>query len=543
MRFKYFFIFIVLAAVLIYAYADSFNSPFQYDDIRTIALNQKITDFNPLTIFLDYPSRAFTQMTFSLNLAVGGIDTFGFHLVNFIIHLLNGILFFLLLKCMSGGDVKLSLFASALFLLYPVNVEAITYISARSGLLSSFFLLAGILSFIKSQTSKRMVSKWSLLSLFLFFFASVSKESGFVFLFFLVLYFLSFERGNTEGLKKYLPFTFLWVVLVISYFIYNSGTVPGKRSHSLVTHLITHVDASEKYLRLFLFPVNLNIYHYFPLRPYPGIKTLCCLLLIIVAIYFLFWKGKSPAGKFFAGFYFVSFLPVALVPLNDIVSERWMYLASLSLSFFVAKCFLVSEKYAKGDVIRLFIAKALPLILIVLFALNTQNRNALWIDDVALWQDAAKKSPEKARPYLNLGSALLSKSAFSKAESALKTAVLIDNESAEPYLNLGLLKVMEGNMGEAFNFFRKAESINRESPYVRNSLGNFFRDTGNLERAENEYRKAISLMPACAEAHGNLGIVLKRMGRYKAAEDEIRNASHMDKVRYKWRKALALVNL
>ena len=540
MRSRLFFLFLILTAILFFAYTDSFKAPFQYDDLRGIAFNSQISHFDPLHIFIAYPSRALTQMTFSLNLLFNGFNPFWYHVVNLIIHILNGALFFLLLVKITRGNIKLSLLASAFFLLHPVNVESVTYISGRAGLLSAFFLLSGILCFLKIESSAVKFSKWEAFSLLLFALSCFSKESGFAFPFFLAVYFFSKETQDYGSLKKYFPFAGLWILLLISYFYYNAEIFSGRDTHSLSKHITTHINASTKYLKLLLFPVNLNIDHYFLLKGFPGIKTFFAILLISAVLYIVFSRKDSTQSKFFTGWYFVSFMPVVLVPINDIVSERWLYLASMSFSFLIAKFFLITLKSVKSDRIRVLIAEVLMVALIAAFLFNVQKRNSLWIDNVALWQDAVKKSPLKARPLINLGTGLLEKSQMNDAAACFRKSVSIDGSSLQPYLNLGLIYVLQGRYDEAFRAFKKAETIGPEDPYLHNSFGNFYRDIGNLQKAVFEYKKVISINPAFADAHGNLGIIYRRMGKDEEAEKELIKAAGFDAFRSKWKNELAL---
>lgn len=540
MRSRLLFIFLILTAILFFAYIDSFKVPFQYDDLRGIAFNSQVSRFDPLSIFLAYPSRALTQMTFSLNLLLNGFNPFWFHVANFIIHIFNGVLFFLLLKKITEGNVKLSFLASAFFLLHPVNVESVTYLSGRAGLLSGFFLLCGLLCFLKIESSNMNFLKWMIFSLVFFASSCFSKESGFVFPFFLAVYYFSKEKQGYGGLKKYLPFAGLWILILIFYLYYNAGIFRGRETHALSTHIITHIDASERYLRLLLFPVNLNIDHYFALNGFPDIKTFSVILLISAVFYLFFSKKNSPQNKLFAGWYFVSFMPVVLVPLNDIVSERWLYLSSMSFSFFTAKFFLFSIKSLKRDRARVLIAETMMIVLIAAFLFNVQKRNYLWTDNAALWLDSVKKSPLKARPLINLGTGLLEKSRLKDAAECFRKAVSIDSNSLQPYLNLGLIYVLQGNYDDAFRSFKKAEIIDPEDPYLRNNFGNFYRDVGNLQKAVLEYKKVISVMPEYADAYGNLGIVYRRMGKYVEAEKELTKAAEFDAFRSKWKNELAL---
>ncbi|RMF92401.1 MAG: tetratricopeptide repeat protein, partial [Candidatus Schekmanbacteria bacterium] len=542
LKLRIYLLFFVLALILIFSYRDSFKVPFQYDDLRRIAFNPEISYLDPLKIFTIYPARAITQISYSTNLSLWGFSPFGFHLVNLFFHFLNGILFYLLIAKLTDGDSRLSLLSSAIFLLHPVNVESVTYISGRAGVLSNFFLLLGLIFFMRMIGDENLISKNTILPLIFFLLASFSKESGFAFPFFLLLFFIFYEKNKIGKLKKYSPYFLLWLFLILSYLFINPNILSGKEEHNLTTHFLSHIDASLKYLRLLLFPINLNIDHYLPLKRIPDLESLIT-LIIILGFIILAFRNKNPSEvKFFSGWYIVSFIPVIAVPLNDVLSERWLYTASMAYSFLFASfiIYLMNIFKERKDMVRFFFLETLIVFIIVFFSIDLQKRNFIWLDSLSLWQDAAKKSPLKARPLINLGTALLENYELDKAAQCFKKVIQIKSDSVEAYLNLGLINILKRDYGNAYRLFKKAESINPKDANVHMNLGNFFRDTGDFQKAVAEYKKAIALDDTLNDAYGNLGIVYSRIGKMREAEEELKKAAMLDVFREKWKCRLAL---
>ena len=178
-------IFIFFCLIGLLAYLNSFNVPFHYDDIYYLKENIQVKSFSRFWNWLseDY-SRIFTGrplllFTFFLNYKFGGIDTFGYHLLNLLIHIANAFLIYLILfkyadtdnppippleKGGQGGfkkdySLKYAL-AAVLFLIHPLNTESVTYISSRSSVLSAFFVLAAMLCFFRATFYRHPINNF-----------------------------------------------------------------------------------------------------------------------------------------------------------------------------------------------------------------------------------------------------------------------------------------------------------------------------------------------------------------------------------------------
>ena len=77
-------------------YSNTFQNPFYFDDIYYIVRNPAIKHIDQLpTIFSDAatsPLRFIPFLTFALNYHVSKLDVFGFHVANFLIHIINPVL-------------------------------------------------------------------------------------------------------------------------------------------------------------------------------------------------------------------------------------------------------------------------------------------------------------------------------------------------------------------------------------------------------------------------------------------------------------------
>src|SRR5438105_3710044 len=142
----------ILLATALGAYCTSFSAPFVFDDLLTIQKNTGVR-FGEFGWNL-LGARSVLYLTFTLNSIWSGQSVWSYHLVNFLLHVLNGLLIFLLAEQMfrhvepEGQRCRIyAVLAAVFFLVHPVQTESVTYVSSRSELLSAFFYLSGFLLF------------------------------------------------------------------------------------------------------------------------------------------------------------------------------------------------------------------------------------------------------------------------------------------------------------------------------------------------------------------------------------------------------------
>src|SRR3989337_1392532 len=130
--------FLFLAVAGFAVYYNALEGPFVFDDIDYIRENEKIRH---LGNFLDLSgTRYLGFLSFAINYQLNGYDTFGYHLVNVVLHIFNAALVYLLVEALfeaaRAGQVENAgrvpaLFAALLFLTHPLETQAVSYITQR----------------------------------------------------------------------------------------------------------------------------------------------------------------------------------------------------------------------------------------------------------------------------------------------------------------------------------------------------------------------------------------------------------------------------
>ena len=170
-------------------------------------------------------------------------------------------------------------------------------------------------------------------------------------------------------------------------------------------------------------------------------------------------------------------------------------------------------------------------VIIILMGVLAYGRNLTWQDEISLWQDSFRKSPNKVRPANNLAKGLLEEGRCQEAVGILRTAIEKDPYYAEPYYNLGLCYVRAGRYDEALKSFKEVVrimdvllkghygEIPRLSLLIRSHgyMANIYALRGEYDMAIEHFREAIKYAPSNPDLHYNLGITLKKAGRYEEA--------------------------
>ncbi len=147
-------------------------------------------------------------LSYMVDDALWGLRPSAFALTNVVLHAANGVLFYLLLVKL--GWRRLAAWAAALiFLVHPVQVESVAWISQRKAVLSLFFFLLALLAFVRyRRTDGRR--RWVLYagSLLAFGLALLTKATTVVFPLIAVLFDRHFERERSRStwLLDKLPF-------------------------------------------------------------------------------------------------------------------------------------------------------------------------------------------------------------------------------------------------------------------------------------------------------------------------------------------------
>jgi hypothetical protein len=471
-------------------YSNTFDVPFVFDDLKNIVENPNVRSLRNIpSMFTEVKgpsaSRPLTLATFAVNYAVGGDDTFLYHLLNMVLHLINAVLLYTLVVMTAGllkrkgEDIRLvALFSAFIFVAHPVQTESVTYIVTRSILLATTFYLLGIILFIRAAEERRGRAVYTAALFLVSLLGMASREDFVTFPVMLLLFdffFLSGLRAR-EVVGRYrihLP-----VISALLYLAYLSLSY----QYEGVGHAITKVPAAHylmtqfkvhwTYLRLFLFPVGQNLDY-----DYPVARTIFELSTFISFVgYFGLWTlgicfvKKRPVVSFLLLWFMITLTPASsVVPLDDVIFEHRVYLPSAGAAAAVVfPVFMLPARWGGGRVRRAAVPALLTVI--IMFSAMSYARNSTWGEEFSLWGDTVGKSPGKARPHYNLGWAYDKQGLYDRALREYRSALGLNPRHVNARNNLGILYVKQGLYEEAVSEFKVAVSINPGDAELRNNL-------------------------------------------------------------------------
>ncbi|UCD83323.1 MAG: tetratricopeptide repeat protein [Deltaproteobacteria bacterium] len=520
---------LLIGIICFLAYSNTFEVPFQFDDNRSIVENQYV-HLNELSISKLVTAasespiswRPTSYLSFALNYYFGGLNVFGYHLVNLLIHALAGIiLYFLLVTTLNLGPLEgkferrewLALSIALLWVMHPVQTQSVTYIVQRMNSMAGMFFLLSLYLYIRGRLGGERKSKvWSysgsgvagLLAL-------GSKEIAGILPLMMILYEFYFFQGlDFQVMRRRWP----WFIGVLGIFfiiaLFYLG--PNFIRDILVSYQIFDFTLSERlltqlrviiyYLSLLIFPLpfRLNLDYDFPLSYslFNPVSTLFCLVGLVGLIGFGVYLARRRPLASFGIFWFLGNLAVesSILPL-DMVFEHRLYLPLLGFLLFLAGIIRIKV----GG--RGFIYGAFAIISI--FSFWTFQRNTVWSDEFTLWSDCVKKSPNKARPHNNLGIAYRNKEMFDEAIREYQQALNLKPDYAEVFYNLGNAYRIKGMSDEAIREYQQALRLKPDYAEAHMNLGVAYADKGMFLEANSEYQKTLRLKPDSAEAFYNLG--------------------------------------
>ncbi|HWR59595.1 MAG TPA: tetratricopeptide repeat protein [Thermodesulfovibrionales bacterium] len=538
---RYQVIFIIFIAFGIY-YPSLFGQANSVDDIKmmTHLFSMQHVDlknlFFPMKPFHYYRPVLFS--TFIFDKFVFFCSESFMHLHNIVLHTANGVLVFYIVREMIrmfriAAKRYVPMFTSLLFVLHPVNTEAVNWISGRTDVLAGTFVFLAFFIFLRKGFGS---IRWCWAAAFFYLLGLLSKEVALGLLPAVGL-FLILKEEPVETLSARRRFELLLPFLLITLLYFVMRSVASGHSHSgFVTatgvtesrHLQIGAGNAVKafgfYIKKLFIPVPLN----FCIMQIHGMFYFWFgLAMGAVAVYLLL--RKRALGVFLFLFSIIFFLPSIPIAMNIIeawtpLGERYLYISSFGASALVV---ILSEKIPLGKKS----AGAIMALLLLTAAFITANRNIIWQDNLTLFEDTVKKSPKSAAARNEYAAALTNKGRYDEAFEQFTISARLAGKikyREVPSLNTLLLKGPLSNPEEIKDEYRKLlEDIPEASVAI---LRNFTRFLDSRAMNEKDPAKRAALFRELISFTGRLfevertGFTAYRIGQLHLALGENKEA-------------------
>lgn len=479
-----------LVAVTFIAFFPSLQNGFtNWDDPVYVTENSFLFNANWGALFSEPISLNYhplTMLSLAINYQISGLEPFGYHLTNLVLHLINTVLvFFFILRLAPKNSIFVPFFTALLFGIHPMHVESVAWISERKDVLYVLFFLSGLITYLRYR--EKQETKWLLITGVLFLLSLLSKAMAVVFPVILLL--IDWFKGRKLDQRAWLekvPFFVLSLFFGgLAYKIQSAGAITDFAVLSFFQRIIFAAYGFCMYLFKAIVPVQMSAYY-----PYPDLQAslppayyLCPLIGIGLGGWALWQAKRNRMPLFGLGFYLVT---VALVLQfisvgKAIMADRYTYLPYVGVFFLI---FHFAFAFAEKKPTYHPPVKGIAIAFALLMAAITFQRNQVWKDSETLWTDVIQKFPERAD---------------------------------EAYANRGSFRGKSGRIDEAIPDLEKAIAINPKMGNVYESMGNAYGSKGQMEKSLEAFSKAIELEPDNANFFLNRAISYAMMQRYDQA--------------------------
>ena len=357
-------------------------------------------------------ARPVVNVSYAFDRGISGFSSFGFHITNVVLHIAAVGLFYgwctraLTDERRDAPDQRQApewgaFFAAGVFALHPVMSAAVGYVSGRSELLAAVGVLASL------TYARRAIVASNRTAGFLagiFGTLAIASSSSAAALPLLVLAYDAWVlRDPGWGLRAariYAPAT-LAVATAAGWYL-SGIEIPNVPPRGIVENLLTGGLVVWRYLALLVLPLGQSLVHqvHWVTRPLDPV-ALILLLALAAAVAFAIWKRRAQPLLAFGAIWFVGVLAptTSFIPVRDAMAEHRLYLASAGL--FLAAAALVARSLATHRAARATLA-----VVLVVLGVRTYQRNMLWGDPMALWEESVRRSPDAWQAHWGYGDLL-----------------------------------------------------------------------------------------------------------------------------------------
>ena len=496
------YIVIFLFSLSFISYGNTLGNSLFFDDEDFIYKNIYVQKFSIVDIFthnliagagkISNYYRPVLSIIYSIIYSISMDNGMLYHLAGIILHAGTGTALFLLLKKMFSST-GIALISSVIFIIHPINTEAVAYASGINDPLSSLFMISTIIISLGNNKYKKIISA------FLFTIALLSRETAIITPALIFIIFLFETKSIKETFiktKSIIPL----IIIALLYFLLrltilnfqhtlNFFPVATAYSTNIIFRVLTFFSIIPEYIALIFFPKTLNIEREVPVVISYFSKISFFIIIMLIGIFDLCLKyfNKYPVFLFSFLWFFITISPtMGIIPINGIMYEHFLYLSSIGIFLPFSFCFItVLKKISNKSAILITF---LLLIFLIGLIIRTINRNNDWNNPITFYTQTIKINSNSARLHNNLAMAFAENKQNKEAIKEYKEAIRINDIYAETHFN----------------------------------LANSYVGINDLKNAEAEYKKALEINPLFLRGYTNLVSLYKYQKRNKDKEEIIK---------------------
>jgi protein O-mannosyl-transferase len=578
---------LVLAFFIGVVYFPAARAPFIFDDVNSVVQNDSIDSLWPLIGFekpgpLNPPpehptsARPLVNLSFAINYHFGGLNPFGYHLVNFAIHFFNAMLVWsvtrrtLRLPYFGGRFGRsaewLALAVAGLWSLHPLQTEAVVYVTQRTELMMAFFYLATLYCSLRywaclplapegavgklgvqDMTTRLRRTHWLFLATFACFCGMGSKEVMVSVPLIVLLFERTFISGSLKNsIRRSWP---LYVGLASTWLLLAALMLTAPHRDSAGFHLdvsayswwLTQSKVFFLYLKLVVWPWPLLIHYQLPYFASLGEAWMYVVALLLIGVITLVLLYRNRPVGFLGTWFFAILSPTFAVPIvTEMAAERRLYLALLvPVSLVVIGGYrlagaILERPWAKAIAsspprAQLMTVGVPTLVLASIFCLVSTARLAAYDNELNLWLEVLQSQPQNSMAHQNVGAFLEKHGNVEAAIEQYRETVRLDPKAAQAHYQLALLLYKKGAYDEAATHFAEAARIlPLKSVKMHNDIAVALYMAGRNDQAIEAFRETLAIDPSFWPAYRNMGTALQKAGKFQEAAETFESALRLN---------------
>lgn len=532
-KLKPFYCYLIIIVFTFLLFYNSLKNEFVFDDESVIVNNSSITNLDNIPKYFTADEgfhkvigryyRPVVSASYAIDYYFWGLNPYGFHLTNTIIHIISCLLLFKILSLLFWRYKYrnlFSLFSALIFAVHPVHTEAVTWISGRTDSMVTMFFFASFLCYIlftremdfnkDGTTIVKNSNKnyfYLILSLSFYLLGLLTKEMIITMPAVILLYDFIYRKKKLNYLKENYLTYLLFLLLTAFYLILRYELLKNIPERENYLYFIgkdfeitfsTMLKTVPVYFKLLVAPFPL-IYHYNGVIPDAksiiDTNVLLSLAFIVIFIYgAVFFYKRDSIVSFCILFFFITLLPVMnIIPTMNLMAERFLYLTSFALVLLICHLSLLGS--SKRDFSFLFLGMV---IIICLLSYLTFTRNENWKNNNTLYLSA--KGVEGTVLLVNEGNIYANNQKYEEASRLFKRAIELRDNNLLAHHNLGLIYLIKGVLDSAEMKFKKGISIDSLAPDGYFQLASVYQSQNEIDSAINMLEKLQKIFPNYKES-------------------------------------------
>jgi protein O-mannosyl-transferase len=502
-----------VALVSALVYLPSLDNGFtNWDDPRYILDNEHLEPLDghfltwAFTTFRMASWNPLLWLSFGLDRALVGLDPFGYHLTNVLLHCATTLVVVLVVAALfararsaSGGQNLLAAgVAGVIFAVHPLHVESVAWVTGRKDVLFGVFYVLALLCYIRFAECLKKTQYF--LSLGMFALALLAKPMA-VSLPLVLLVIDAYPLGRLSKLGwprvllEKLPFAVLSVASSVVTVVAQWGGGAAARHMGLAERFWVAERALGFYLSKAFLPLDLVPMYPLDSRISPWRWDFLSSFVLVVAasVAAVLLRRRVPVISALWAAYVAILLPAICVVLGQqAAADRHMYLPLLVPAIGMAAA-AVSIWQAGRNARAAVMVTALGTT--VVLSILTVHQARIWHDSATLWEWVIEKQPNAAMAHYNLGEYLREKGDLDRAGQCWQRAAEIEPSFSWPLNQLGNLAALRGKLDEARSYYERATRVNMYDAEAQLNFATLLEDQGQVVEARAHYEIFLRVAP------------------------------------------------